>query len=75
MAEFSVFMLPQGITPGSGWLWSISLKDYKIIWKIKMREMKAKIYLETLIELWMKWRTRDGGNETQRLYRCGSNYV
>ena len=22
---------------------------------IKMREMKAKIYLETLIELWMKW--------------------
>ena len=40
MTEFSVFM-PLGIAPGNGWLRGASLKDYKIIWKIKMREMKT----------------------------------
>ena len=38
----SVFMPLQGIAPGNSWLRGVSLKDYKIIWKIKMREMKTK---------------------------------
>ena len=31
-----------GIAPGNSYLEGVSLKDYKIIWKIKMREMKTK---------------------------------
>ena len=31
-----------GIAPGNSCLEGVSLKDYKIIWKIKMREMKTK---------------------------------
>ena len=31
-----------GITPGKRCLEGVSLKDYKIIWKIKMREIKTK---------------------------------
>ena len=31
-----------GIAPGNSCLEGLSLKDYKIIWKIKMREMKTK---------------------------------
>ena len=31
-----------GIAPGNSYLENFSLKDYKIIWKIKMREMKTK---------------------------------
>ena len=31
------------------------MKDYKIIWKINKREMKTKLYLETLILLCIKW--------------------
>ena len=31
-----------GIAPGNSCLEGIPLKDYKIIWKIKMREMKTK---------------------------------
>ena len=42
MTEFSVFMYLQGIAPGNSWLGDVSLKDYKIIYKIKMREMKTK---------------------------------
>ena len=45
----------KGITPESSWLKGVSLKDYKIIWKINVREMKTKLYLETLILLWIKW--------------------
>ena len=30
------------------------MKDYKIIWKINVREMKTKLYLQTLILLWIK---------------------
>ena len=33
----------------------VSLKYYKIIWKIKVRRKKTNLYLETLILLWMKW--------------------
>ena len=32
----------QGIAPGNSCLEGVSLKDYKIIWKRKMREMKTK---------------------------------
>ena len=46
MTEFSVFMPLQDITPRNVWLGCFSLKDYKIIWKTKMREMKRKIILE-----------------------------
>ena len=42
MTEFSVFMSLQGIAPGNSWLGDVSLKDYIIIWKIKMREMQTK---------------------------------
>ena len=42
MTEFSVFMPLQGIAPGNSWIGGVSLKDYKIIWKIKIREMKTK---------------------------------
>ena len=31
-----------GIAPGNSCLQGVSLKDYKIIWKIKMRDMKTK---------------------------------
>ena len=55
ITEFSVFVPLKGITPESSWLKGVSLKDYKIIWKINVREMKTKLYLETLILLWIKW--------------------
>ena len=45
----------KGITPESSWLKGVSLKDYKIIWKINVPEMKAKLYLKTLLLLWIKW--------------------
>ena len=44
-----------GIATGNSCLEGVSLKDCKIIWKTKMREMKTKSYLETLIVLWIKW--------------------
>ena len=51
MKEFSVFMLLQDIAPGNGWL------ENKInIWRIKMREMKTKQYLNNLILLWVEWK-------------------
>ena len=31
------------------------MKDYKIIWKINVREMKTKFYLQTLILLLVYW--------------------
>ena len=37
---FCVYTL--GIAPGNNCLKGVSLKDYKIVWKIKMREMKTK---------------------------------
>ena len=45
----------KGITPESSWLKGVSSKDYTIIWKINVREMKAKQHLKTLILLWIKW--------------------
>ena len=33
---------PSGIAAGNSWIRGVSLKDYKIIWKIKMKEMKTK---------------------------------
>ena len=42
MTEFSEFMPLQGIAPENSWLGAVSLKDYKIIWEIKMRKMKTK---------------------------------
>ena len=39
MAEFSMVMPFQDIAPGNSWLRGVSLKAYKITWKIKMREM------------------------------------
>ena len=42
MTEFSVFMPFQGIATGNSWLGGVSSKDYKIKWKIKLREMKTK---------------------------------
>ena len=53
MTEFSVFMPLQGITPGNSLFRVIFLKDYKTIWKIKIREMKKK--KKNLIALWIKW--------------------
>ena len=31
------------------------MKDCKIAWKINVRELKIKLYLEILILLWIKW--------------------
>ena len=45
----------KGTTPESSWLKGVSLKDYKIIWNINVREMKTKLYLKTLILIWVKW--------------------
>ena len=42
MTEFSVFMPFHGIAPGNSWLEGVSLMDYKIMSKIKMRKMKTK---------------------------------
>ena len=40
--ETSLFVPLQGIAPENSWLEGAFLKDYKIICKIKMSEMKAK---------------------------------
>ena len=40
MTEFSVFMPFLHIAPGNSCLGGICLRDYKIIWKIKVREIK-----------------------------------
>ena len=66
--ECSLFVPLQDITPESSRLEGVSLKDYKIIWKVSVREMKAKLYLETLILLWIKWT----GMVEMKLYRCRS---
>ena len=55
ITEFSVLVPLKGITPESSWLKDVSLKDYKLIWKINVREMKTKLYLESLILLWKNW--------------------
>ena len=39
--ESSLFVSLQGIAPENSWLGGAFLKDYKIICKIKMREMKT----------------------------------
>ena len=39
---FPLMAVLQGIAPGNSRLWGLSLKDYKIVWKAKMREMKTK---------------------------------
>ena len=56
MKKLSLFMPLQAVAPENSCLGGVSLKDNKIIWKIKMREVKTKQYLETLIVLWIKWR-------------------
>ena len=38
----SYVVLLQGIPPENSWVGGAFLKDYKIIWKMKMREMKTK---------------------------------
>ena len=53
--ESSVFVSLQDIAPESSRLKGVSLKDYKIVSKINVREMKTKLYWETLIILWIKW--------------------
>ena len=42
ITRFSVFLPLHGIAPGNIWLGGVSLKDYKITWKIIMREMNTK---------------------------------
>ena len=36
------FMSVQGIAPGNSWIRGVSLKNYRIISKIEMKEMKTK---------------------------------
>ena len=55
ITEFSVFVPLKDITPERSWLKGVSLKDYKIIWKINVREMKTKFYLQTLMLLLVYW--------------------
>ena len=62
----------QGIAPRTNWLGGVSLIDYKIVWKIKMRENKT-----TLgdFNCTMDKMESDAENKTQRLHRCCSNYA
>ena len=69
MTECYVLMPFQRVAPGNSWLGGISLKEYKIIWKIKMKEMKKKKILGDFI-CSMDTMDRYGGNKTLRLYRC-----
>ena len=69
-----LFVPLQGIAPENSWLGDAFLKDYKIICKIEMREMKTK-YCFGDLNCTMDKIERDGKNKTQRLYRCCSNYV
>ena len=62
MTEFSVFMPLQGITPGNSLFRVIFLKDYKTIWKIKIREMKKKKKPNRPMDKM----DRDGENKPQR---------
>ena len=55
MTELFVFMPLQVIKLGNSLIGGICFKDYKITWKINVRESKAKKYLENLIVLWIKW--------------------
>ena len=48
MTGFFVFMSLQDIAPESSWLEEVPLKDDKTKWKINVRKMKTKLYLETL---------------------------
>ena len=63
---------PQGIAPGNNWTADVSLKDYKIIWKIRTREMI--IILEDFNCTTDKM-DRDGENKTRRRYWCCSSYA
>ena len=56
----------QGIAPESSWLGGAFLKNYKIICKIKMTEMKKKKILGDL-NCSMDKIDRDAENKTQRL--------
>ena len=40
--SFKVTPSNDSITPGNSWLGSISSKDYKVIWEIKVRTMETK---------------------------------
>ena len=62
-----------GMTPQSSRLEGVSLKYYKIIWK-KCERIKKKIILGEFKNA-TDIMGRDGGNKTQRLYRCRSNYT
>ena len=42
MTEFYLFILLQGIATENIYPVDVFLKDYNIIWEIKMREMKTK---------------------------------
>ena len=65
-----MFLPLQGIAPESSWLEGVPLKDYKIIWKTNVTEMKTKLYLETLILPWIK--LTEMVEIKQKLYRCRS---
>ena len=50
MTEFSVFILLRGIAPENSSLGGVSLKeDHKIIWKIKIKEMKTKRWFKDAV--------------------------
>ena len=68
--EFAMFIPLQIITPESSCLEGISLNNYKIICKIKTNK---KILGKS--NLSMHKMDSDGGNVTQRLYTCDSNYT
>ena len=42
MREFSVVLPLKGVAAGKSGLGAVFLKDYTIMWKIKLREMKTK---------------------------------
>ena len=64
----------QGIASGNSWLGNVSLKDYKIYLENKNEGNENKIKLGDF-NCTMDKMDQYGGNKTQRLYRCCSNYA
>ena len=73
--EFCAFMPLQSIAPGISWLRDVSLNDYKIIWKIKIRKMKKKKKILSDFNCIMDKMDRKGRNKTENIYRCSFNYA
>ena len=74
ITEFSVFMLFQDITSGYSWLGGHSFEELQNYMENKSEGNESKIILGNF-NCTMDKVDRNGGNKTQRVYRCGSYYA